>query len=85
MEVDNFTDMTDSEITQALDADLSAMSLPELMAGAAANYHELKRSRARLLELLEENPEAVAQHPELRDELEHLRALTPEQISGPGS
>ena len=45
--------MTDSEITQALDADLSAMSLPELMAGAAASYHELKRSRARLLELLE--------------------------------
>ena len=78
--------MFDSEITQHLvDADTTAMSPEELQAHLALVDQRLRELDAARIGLLEANPEVVAQHPELQEELDRLRTLDIGAASGPGS
>ena len=73
------------EFTQLLEADISTMTPAELLARIALLDRWQRQATADLRHLLEANPEVVAQHPELQEELDYLRTLDLEEISDPGS
>ncbi|HET6299117.1 MAG TPA: hypothetical protein VFG33_37455 [Kribbella sp.] len=69
--------MSDSATTDALvNADLSAMTPPEMLAHLDAVELRLRQLRRDQLQLLEGSPEVVAQHPSLQELLDHLRTST---------
>ncbi|TCC43931.1 hypothetical protein E0H75_37235 [Kribbella capetownensis] len=72
----------DESVTERLvNADVSAMDGAEMLAHVDAVQQQLRSLQESKLALLEDNPQLVAQSPELQVLLEQLRA----EVSGPGS
>ena len=83
--------MKQSEITELFSPtdlelkDPDTLTPPELLEQIAAIDRRLRLLNRLRLELLECMPDVVAEHPEFQEELEHLRTLDPEEVSGLGS
>lgn len=73
--------MDESVTERLINADLSAMDGVEMRAHLDAVEQQLRSVQESKLALLEDNPQLVAQSPELQALLEQLRA----EVSGPGS
>jgi hypothetical protein len=77
-----FTGMNhQSETDRLTSVDVSAMSGPELVAHLDAVEQHLRSLRRTELALLEGSPEIVAQRPDLRAKLEHLRTMDLEELT----
>ncbi len=77
--------MDESVTDRLISADVSAMNGAEMRAHLDAVQQQLRSLQQAQLALLDENPEIVAQRPELATLLDQLRAENPGEISGPGS
>ncbi|TCC04078.1 hypothetical protein [Kribbella soli] len=67
--------MDESVTNQLVNADVSGMTGPELLAHLDAVEQHLRNLRRTELALLEGSPEIVAQSPDLQAQLAHLRTL----------
>jgi hypothetical protein len=74
--------MDESVTDRLLSADVSGMNGAELLAHLDAVQHQLRNLQRSQLALLDENPEIVAQRPELVALLDQLRAQNPDGVSG---
>ncbi len=77
--------MDESLTDRLVSADVSNLHGADLVAHLDAVQQHLRNLQKAQLALLEENQEAIAQYPELQEELERLQALSPDEITGPGS
>jgi len=77
--------MDESLTDRLINADVSAMDGAEMLAHLDAVEQQMRNLLGAELALLQENPDLVATHPQLQARLDHLRALPPEKVSGPGS
>ena len=93
---DSFPGVDESLTDRLTNIDPSTMSGAEMVAHLDAVEQHKRYLIRTALAMLDENAELVAQYPHLQDmladlrsqpsdELEHLRAVTPEELSGPGS
>ena len=73
----------DESLTDRLtNTDLSAMNGAELLAHLDAVEQHMRNLQRAKLALLEDNPQIVAQSPELRALLEQLRGLNLDDVKG---
>ncbi len=77
--------MDESLTDRLVSTDLSTLNDADLAAHLGAVQQHLRNVQKAQLALLEENREAIAQYPELQEELERLQALSADEITNPGS
>jgi len=74
---------------QLINADVSALNGAELLAHLDAVKQHMRNLQRTELALLEDNPQVVAERPDLQARLEQLRSLDLDdgerEVSGPGS
>jgi hypothetical protein len=77
--------MDPAETDRLINTDVSNLSGAEMRAHLDAVERRMKELMKSELELLEGSPEVVADRPELRARLDHLRTMDLGEASGPGS